>query len=53
MLELIAAGDANGVAALLEEHLARARELLAGALGGTPGPEAELAPSVLAAAVSA
>ena len=45
MLELIAAGDQAGVAALLEEHLARARELLAGALGGTRGVEATLAPS--------
>ena len=48
MLELIEAGDASGVANLLEEHLARARELLAGDLGGVPGPEATLPPSVLA-----
>lgn len=41
ILDLIEAGDASGVAAMLDEHLARARELLAGALGGVPGPEAE------------
>lgn len=41
ILDLIEAGDAPGVAAMLDEHLARARELLAGALGGVPGPEAE------------
>lgn len=41
ILDLIDAGDASGVAAMLDEHLARARELLAGALGGVPGPEAE------------
>ena len=40
ILQLIEAGDGAGVAALLAEHLARARELLAGALGGQPGPEA-------------
>ena len=40
ILELIEAGDADGVAALLNEHLARARELLASDLGGVPGPEA-------------
>lgn len=48
MLRLIEAGDAVGVAALLAEHLARARELLAGRLGGVPGPEAYLPPSALA-----
>lgn len=41
ILDLIEAGDAPGVAAMLDEHLARARELLAGSLGGVPGPEAE------------
>lgn len=40
LLELIAAGDVDGVTAMLDEHLSRARELLAGALGGEPGPEA-------------
>lgn len=47
LMELIAAGDASGAAALLDEHLARARELLAGALGGDPGPEAFLPSSAL------
>jgi DNA-binding GntR family transcriptional regulator len=42
ILELIEAGDADGAAAMLDEHLSRARELLVGSLGGTPGPEAEL-----------
>lgn len=50
MLDLIEAGDGVGVASLLDEHLARARELLAGALGGTPGPEAELPSTALVAA---
>lgn len=40
LLELIEAGDGDGVVALLERHLARARERLVGVLGGTPGPEA-------------
>ncbi len=40
MLELLEQGEGDAVAALLDEHLARARELLAGALGGEPGPEA-------------
>ncbi len=48
LVELIEAGDASGAAALLDEHLARARELLAGALGGEPGPEASLPSSALA-----
>lgn len=47
ILQLIEAGDGAGVAALLAEHLARARELLAGALGGEPGPEAFLPSSAL------
>lgn len=47
LLTLIEAGDADGAAALLDEHLARARELLAGALGGKPGPEAYLPSSAL------
>jgi DNA-binding GntR family transcriptional regulator len=41
ILELVGAGEGDAAAALLDEHLARARELLAGALGGTPGPEAD------------
>jgi DNA-binding GntR family transcriptional regulator len=40
LLELIEAGDGDGVVALLERHLARARERLVGVLGGRPGPEA-------------
>lgn len=40
LLELIEAGDGDGVVALLERHLARARERLVGVLGGEPGPEA-------------
>ena len=51
ILQQIEAGDADGVAATLTEHLARARELLAGALGGTPGPEAYLPSSALTARV--
>ncbi len=49
LLTLIEAGNADGAASLLDEHLARARELLAGALGGKPGPEAYLPSSALAA----
>lgn len=48
----IEAGDGAGVAAMLDEHLARARELLAGALGGEPGPEAYRPSSALAATAS-
>lgn len=40
ILVYLAAGEADAVAALLDEHLSRARELLVGALGGTPGPDA-------------
>ncbi len=40
MLVEIEQGDGQAVAALLDEHLARARELLAGDLGGVAGPEA-------------
>ncbi|MGV8848965.1 MAG: GntR family transcriptional regulator [Propionibacteriaceae bacterium] len=40
LLRLIGEGDAEGAATMLDEHLGRARELLAGALGGEPGPEA-------------
>ena len=42
LLDLIAAGDGAGAAALLGVHLSRARERLVGALGGEPGPEADL-----------
>ncbi|MGC4153037.1 MAG: GntR family transcriptional regulator [Propionicimonas sp.] len=48
ILQQLETGDGDGVAATLAEHLARARELLAGALGGTPGPEAYLPSSALA-----
>ncbi|WP_062518552.1 GntR family transcriptional regulator [Demequina gelatinilytica] len=44
ILALIEAGDGSGAAAMLDEHLARARELLAASLGGEAGPEA-LVPS--------
>ena len=47
LLELIEAGDAVGAAAMLDEHLARARELLAASLGGEPGPEAFVPSSAL------
>ncbi|MCG2796925.1 MAG: GntR family transcriptional regulator [Cellulomonas sp.] len=47
LLELIEAGDADGAAAMLDEHLARARELLAASLGGEAGPEAFLPSSAL------
>jgi len=47
LMELIEGGDADGAAALLDEHLSRARELLAGALGGQSGPEAYLPSSAL------
>jgi DNA-binding GntR family transcriptional regulator len=41
LLDLVAAGDGAGAAALLDLHLSRARERLVGALGGVPGPEAD------------
>lgn len=40
MLDEIEKGDGQAVAELLDEHLSRARELLAGDLGGVAGPEA-------------
>ena len=40
LLELIEAGDGDGAAAVLGEHLGRARERLVKELGGNPGPEA-------------
>ncbi|HAN25491.1 MAG TPA: GntR family transcriptional regulator, partial [Microbacterium ginsengisoli] len=39
-LALIEAGEGDAAAALLREHLARARERLVERLGGEPGPEA-------------
>lgn len=47
LLELIEAGDAEGAATMLDEHLARARELLAASLGGEAGPEAFVRSSAL------
>lgn len=47
LLELIEAGDGAGAAAMLDEHLARARELLAASLGGVAGPEADVPSSAL------
>ncbi|MEO9326058.1 GntR family transcriptional regulator [Nocardioides sp. C4-1] len=44
ILDLVTAGDGDGAAALLDEHVGRARERLVRALGGTPGPEADLPP---------
>lgn len=41
LLDLVAAGDGTGAAALLAIHLGRARERLVGLLGGEPGPEAD------------
>lgn len=49
LLELIEAGDAPGAARMLDEHLARARELLAASLGGEAGPEAFVRSSALPA----
>jgi len=43
LLELLEAGDGDGAAALLAEHLGRARERLVEELGGDPGPEARIA----------
>ncbi len=53
LLDLITTGEAGSAAALLDEHLSRARELLAGALGGEPGPEAYLPSSALPTPASA
>lgn len=47
ILELVGVGDSDAVAKLLDEHLARARELLAARLGGEAGPEAFLPSSAL------
>ena len=51
LLELIEAGDGAGAALMLDEHLARARELLAASLGGEAGPEAYVPSSALGAEV--
>lgn len=45
LLALIEAGDGDAAAALLAEHLGRARERLVERLGGTPGPEASVTSS--------
>ncbi|MDR1386799.1 MAG: GntR family transcriptional regulator [Propionibacteriaceae bacterium] len=48
LLDLVESGDGEGAARLLDEHLSRARELLAGSLGGVSGPEAFMPSSALA-----
>lgn len=45
LLELIEAGRGEEAAQLLDIHLGRARERLVAAMGGEPGPEADLPPS--------
>jgi len=42
LLELIEAGEGDAAAALLDEHLGRARERLVAAFGGVAGPEADV-----------
>lgn len=42
ILDLIEAGEGDAAAALLDEHLGRARERLVAAFGGEPGPEADV-----------
>ena len=49
LLDLIEAHDGAGAAAMLDEHLALARELLAASLGGEAGPEAFVPSSALVA----
>lgn len=46
LLELVEAGDEDAAAALVAEHIGRARELLVERLGGEPGPEASAPSSV-------
>ncbi|MDR3070926.1 MAG: GntR family transcriptional regulator [Propionibacteriaceae bacterium] len=46
IMESIKVGDGEGAAKLLDEHLSRARELLASSLGGEPGPAAFVPPTV-------
>lgn len=41
ILKLVAAGEGDAAAALLDDHLGRARERLIKALGGEPGPQAD------------
>ncbi|MDR1078905.1 MAG: GntR family transcriptional regulator [Propionibacteriaceae bacterium] len=48
LLDLIESGDGEAAATLLDEHLSRARELLAGSLGGVSGPEAFVPSTALA-----
>ncbi|TFD74851.1 GntR family transcriptional regulator [Cryobacterium fucosi] len=47
ILELLADGDGQAAALLLDEHLGRARERLVEAIGGTAGPEARLPSSLI------
>jgi DNA-binding GntR family transcriptional regulator len=47
LLDLVERGEADAAAALMAEHLGRARERLAERLGGTAGPEASVPPSAL------
>lgn len=47
ILELIAAGDGDGAAAMISVHISRARELLVARLGGEPGPEASVGSSLI------
>jgi len=47
LVDLVEAGEGIAAADLLDEHLSRARELLVGSLGGTPGPEAKLPVTVM------
>lgn len=46
LLELVAAGEGEAAAALLGIHVGRARERLVESLGGQPGPEASVPPTV-------
>lgn len=42
ILDAVASGDGDLAVSILTDHLGRARERLVAALGGVPGPEAEL-----------
>ncbi|MEV7133772.1 GntR family transcriptional regulator [Arthrobacter sp. NPDC093128] len=46
LLDLIEAGDGPAATAFLDEHLSRPRERLVAAVGGVPGPEADLGSSL-------
>jgi DNA-binding GntR family transcriptional regulator len=46
LLNLIKAGDGAAASTFLVEHLSRPRERLIEAVGGAPGPEAELKSSL-------